>query len=143
VPFFVRAPQRYTSSSAAPVEDFEESFGPTADSVVVFFAFDLPGSSGLWRGESALLTMVSGGGVGRRARPAQYPVLTNVNAAYNQGRKRSFRSRRAHSLQNLRLVQKCHLKRSNLVPHCEQKFGLYIFFVTAESNSNHTWRVRK
>src|SRR6267378_529687 len=94
--------------------------------VVAFLALGLPGSSGLFRGESALLTMVSGGGGGRRARPAQYPRLTNVSPANNQGSKRSFLGPRAQSLQNLRLVQRCHLKRSSLIPHCEQKFGLYI-----------------
>jgi hypothetical protein len=55
----------------------------------------------------------------------QYPALSNVNAANSQGKKRSFRSRDAHSLQNLRLVQICQRSRSNLAPHCEQKFGLY------------------
>jgi hypothetical protein len=93
--------------------------------VIVVLALDLPGSSGLLRGESALLTMVSGGGRGRRTRPMQYPAVTNANTANSEGRKRSFRSRDAHSLQNLRLVQTCQRSRSNFVPHCEQKFGLY------------------
>src|SRR2546422_661165 len=96
------------------------------NAVVAVLALDLPGSSGLLSGESALLTMVNGGGAGRRARPAQYPAPINVSPANNQGRKRSFLSPRAQSLQNLRLVQKCHLKRSSFVPHCEQKFGLYM-----------------
>lgn len=70
--------------------------------------------------------MINGGGAGRRARPRTKPAPINAMVVSSTGAKRSFLSRRAQALQNLRLVQKCHLRRSSFVPHSEQKFGLYI-----------------
>lgn len=69
--------------------------------------------------------MINGGGAGRRTRPMTKPAPTSAIVINTTGTKRSLRSRRAQALQNLRLVQKCHLKRSSFVPHSEQKFGLY------------------
>jgi hypothetical protein len=67
------------------------------------------------------------------------------------GPKRIFRSRRAQSLQNRRLDQKCQCKRSNVTPHSAQKFGRYLVrdaFADispsdGKSNSNYTSRVGK
>jgi hypothetical protein len=43
----------------------------------------------------------------------------------SRGTKRSFLERRAQTLQKRRLVQKCQRKRTSLLPHSQQKFGLY------------------
>ena len=53
------------------------------------------------------------------------PAPTSAIVMNRTGTRRSLRNRRAQALQNLRLVQRCHLRRSSLVPHSEQKFGLY------------------
>jgi hypothetical protein len=119
VPFFVNAPQRYTSASGVMVvgTPFELSVNPDCTG---------PGSSGLVKGESALRIMVKGGGAGVRARPATYPPPLRVTTASSHGPSLSFRRTRPQSSQNFRLVQTCHVRRSTFWPHCAQKFGLYI-----------------
>lgn len=69
VPFFVRAPQRYTSSSTVGDGAFFISvrLSPDWAPVGIVFLAGLPKSK---RGESARRSIVSGGGVGRRLRPA-------------------------------------------------------------------------
>lgn len=76
-------------------------------------------------GESDFLSMISGGGSGRRTSPARKPAPNNPIIANRGGAKRTLRKRRAHLLQNLRLVQKCQRRRSTFEPHSAQKFGLY------------------
>ncbi|MGH9872348.1 MAG: hypothetical protein ACRD9S_07765 [Pyrinomonadaceae bacterium] len=68
VPFFVRAPQRYTSSSTVVGELVVVEVGLVPDSDLAE-RVELPGAPSL-SGESDLLSMISGGGGGRRARPA-------------------------------------------------------------------------
>jgi hypothetical protein len=87
--------------------------------------FGLPGSLSV-NGESDLLSIVSGGGLGRRTRPATKPAASNVRITNNAGASCCLRSRRAQSLQNLRLVQKYQRKRSTFAPHSAQKFGWYL-----------------
>jgi hypothetical protein len=45
-----------------------------------------------------------------------------------RGTRRSLLKRRAQTLQNRRLVHKCQRKRISLLPHWQQKFGLYTGF---------------
>ena len=51
--------------------------------------------------------------------------MLSANEISRRGTKRSLLKRRAQTLQNWRLVQKCQRKRTSLLPHSQQKFGLY------------------
>jgi len=60
--------------------------------------------------------------------------VISASVANDAGMKRAFRKRRAHPLQNRRLVQKCQRNRSSFAPHSAQKFGLYIVRTPADKS---------
>jgi hypothetical protein len=57
-----------------------------------------------------------------------------ISVSHSQGTNLCRRSRRAHSSQNLRLVQTRHFRRSSFSPQSAQKFGLYIPKTLAKRN---------
>ena len=123
VPFLVRAPHKYTSSSI-DVAGAESPVEPWRDcTALVELEFRCTGES--LSGESLLLTIVSGGGAGRRLRPATYPEASNARPASKGMVRRDLRSFRAQASQNFRLVQMRQRSRRIFVPHWAQKFGLY------------------
>src|SRR5882762_2026668 len=79
----------------------------------------------LLSGESDRLSIISGGSAGWRVRPSRYPEVMSASEIRSRGTKRSLLKRCAQMSQNRRLVQKCQRKRISLLPHSQQKFGLY------------------
>lgn len=105
-------------------------------SASMVFAGDVEGGPGVevscrpadWEllsGESARLSITSGGAAACRVCPSRYPEVMSANENSSSGTKRSRLNLLAQTLQNRRLVQKCQRKRISLLPHSQQKFGLY------------------
>jgi hypothetical protein len=132
VPFFVSAPQVETISG--------ESVGRAgamlaADVSGLAVAVELPvfvftgGSCACAVCAGVMLgwrrSMMSGGGVGRRAPPASKPMIKSARLANVGNSNRAPRSLGAQSGQKRRLVQRCQRERMIRSPHSAQKFGLY------------------
>ena len=132
VPFFVRAPQMYTTSFGSVGRSFAVPSGPYAGAGVVVeaspFVSRVCAESGAGRRvrSSALRSKTAAGAAGFVARPSMKHALA-TDAVSTSGTVNLLRlNRRSHASQKRLLVQTRQRARATRSPHSQQKFGLYI-----------------
>lgn len=132
VPFFVRAPQMYTTSEGSVGRSFAVPSGPYAGVGVVVeasrFVSRACAESGAGRRvrSSALRSKTAAGATGFVARPSMKHALATTAMSTSGTVNLLRRNRRSHASQKRLLVQTRQRARATRSPHSQQKFGLYI-----------------
>lgn len=133
VPFFVRAPQMYTTSEGSVGRSFAVPSGPYAGSGFAGsgasrFASRVRAESGAGRRvrSKAPRSKTAEGDAGLDARPIRKHAHAIAAESASGTANRARMKRRTHASQKRRLVHTRQRARATRSPHSQQKFGLYI-----------------